>query len=46
MTNALTRKCAIYGAELRSALLCLANQQIEIIKIQRVTTLAKVAATC
>ena len=47
MTNALTRKCAIYGTELsRSALLCFANQQNEIYKIPRVTTLAEVPATC
>ena len=39
-------KCAIYGVELRSVLLCPANQQVEINKIQTVTTLAKVAATC
>ena len=45
--NTLTRKCAIYGAELsRNAILRLANQQNEINKIQRATTLAEVAATC
>lgn len=45
--NTITRKCAVYGAELsRSEILRLANQQNEISKIQRATTLSEVAATC
>ena len=45
--STITRKCAVYGSEMsRSTILRLANQQNEVNKIQRTTTLAEVAATC